>query len=106
MARLCIRKLAKPVVSTLSSQAGDVICVVEDGHEFTTAELTNGHYRIIDVAGVSASEFANLIASSFNANGTLFRLRAVGLNVTTLNTTWANKTTATKAEITAITVTK
>ncbi len=36
-------------------KAGDVICVLEDGHEFTKAELTHPGWKIVKLPGVPAS---------------------------------------------------
>jgi hypothetical protein len=113
MARLCIRVKANlhPTDSTLNAkrtQAGDVVCVVEDGHVFSAGELNCGHYRIIDVPGVSQADMISLIESVFDTDGaTMLKRRKWEIPITILNNaTWVGRTTATKAQIDAVVVLK
>jgi len=113
MARLCIRitpnpNTTDPSLDVMRPQAGDVVCVVENGHVFSKAELGCGHYRIIDVPGATQAAMIGLIESSFSADeGTMLRVRKRGLDAIALkNGVWKNRTTATKAQIDSITVTK
>jgi hypothetical protein len=112
MARLCVRIAPNghPTDASLTpkrTREGDVVCVVDDGHVFSHAELNNGHYRIIDVPGVSPAEFVNLCALDIDAFGAMLKRRNVTLDFDVLNSAqWVSKTSATKAQITAITVTR
>jgi hypothetical protein len=109
VARLCIRILPNlhPTDANLNdmrTQAGDVVCIVDDGHVFSKAELECGHYRIIDVPGVSQAELTDLIDAVFDADGsTMTKRRKWTLPIGVLDAgVWKNRTTATKAQIDAI----
>lgn len=109
MARLCIRVTPNlhPTDASLNikrTQAGDVVCVVDDGHVFSAGERNCGHYRIIDVTGVSQSDLISLIDSVFAADGvTMTRLRKWEIPITILSgDVWKTRTTATKLQIESI----
>jgi hypothetical protein len=112
MARLCVRILPNnhPTDASLTpkrTQVGDVVCVVDDGHVFSHVELNNGHYRIVDVPGVSQEELAHLCAMIVDADDNIVKRRTVALDFDVLNSAqWVGKTEATKAQIAAITITK
>ena len=58
MARLCVRILANdhptdPALTPMRTNLGDVVCIQDDGHVFSHAELNNGHR----LAGCSARDF-------------------------------------------------
>ena len=113
MARLCIRILpnlntTEPKLDVMRTQAGDVVCVVDDGHQFSFGELNCGQYRFIDVPGVSQAELINLVESVFDVDeATMLRVRKVTLPIAILSAgVWKNRTTATKAQIDSITTVK
>ena len=60
MARLCVRVTPNETKSTMRAQPGDVVCVVEDDHKFSFAELNCGHYKIVEVPGVPAADLVHL----------------------------------------------
>ena len=112
MARLVIRILPNdhptdPALTPLRTQEGDVVELVDDGHVFSQAELTNGQYRILDVPGVPQDELVHLKAHVEDAQGRMTKRRAQQLDLTVLRTpAWRDKTVATKAEIATLTRTK
>ena len=108
MARLLIRiapnsNPSDPSLDALRTQPGDVVCIVEDDHVFSECERLNGQYRIIDVPGVSANDFNELLIPVLDVNGMLMKLRSKTLDFTALK---VGMTTATKAEIDSLTVIK
>lgn len=112
MARLCIRIAPNnhptdPSLDVMRTQLGDVVCIVDDGHIFSSAELNSGQYRIVDVPGVSQEELIYLCAHVDDAEGKMIRRRAVTLDADALRAgAWRTRTTATKTQIAAITVTR
>lgn len=113
MARLCIRitpnpNATDPSLDVMRTQAGDVVCVTEDGHVFSFGELNCGQYRFINVPGVPQADLINLIESVFSADeATMTRVRKVTLPISILSAgVWKNRTTATKAQIDSITTVK
>ena len=112
MARLCIRIVPNPnstdpSLDVMRTQEGDVVCVTEDGHVWSKMELACGQYRFIDVPGVSQEAMIGLIASTFDTDEKMLRLRAVTLNIAALKTgAWKTRKTATKEQIESITVVK
>lgn len=113
MARLCIRitpnnNPSDPSLDVMRTQLGDVVCIKEDGHVFSKGELDCGHYRIIDVPGVSAGALVSLTTSKFDATGAIMTaLRSFTLDKTLLNSgAWKTRTIATKSQVDAITVVK
>src|SRR3990172_5332160 len=111
MARLCVRILPNdhptdPALTPLRTRLGDVVCIVDDDHVFSHAELNCGHYRIIDVPGVPQEDLIHLCASVEDAEGKITARRAVKLDDAVLKSAqWVGRTSATKAQIAAITVT-
>ena len=106
MARLVIRILPNahptdPSLTPLRTQEGDVVCLVDDGHVFSFAELNNGHYKILDVPGVPQEELVHLVAAVEDGEGKMIKRRAVELDKAVLEGARKNKTTATKSEIAA-----
>lgn len=116
MARLCVRVAPNdhPTDKELDAhrtKPGDVVCIVEDGHVFSKAEMTNGQYRIIDVPGVPAQKFIHLtetqtVTDEKTGDETIVALRSKSLDTTILKTTWAERKQATEAQITSIVVSK
>lgn len=112
MARLCVQILPNnnpndPPLDLLTVQAGDVVCIMADGHVFSDIELRCGQYRIIDVPGVHPNDIEALILPVLDAQKNLVRLRAKTLDLTALrNGAWRTRTSATKTQIDAITLSK
>ncbi len=112
MAILCIRvaKNNHPTDKSfdlMRTQVGDIVCIVEDGHAFSSGELNCGQYRFIDVPGVPQADLIHLIDHVEDAEGRVIQLRAKSIDVAALNSApWKTKTTATKTQIAAITVAK
>lgn len=111
MARLCIRIAPNdhptdPTLTPLRTQEGDVVCLVDDSHVFSHAELNNGQYRIIDLPGVPQEDLLHLVTPVDDGDGKMLKRRAVELDTTVLKSTWTGKNTATKAELDAITKAK
>jgi hypothetical protein len=52
-----------PYIDAQCWKAGDVICAVEDGHEFSAREKANADWRIVKLPGVPASAVASLLAA-------------------------------------------
>jgi len=109
MARLCIRIApndhpSDANLNVMRTHPGDVVCIVDDGHVFSHAELNCGQYRIIDVPGVSQEELTDLVDAVFAADeSTMLKRRRLTLPIAILNAgVWKNRTTATKAQIDAI----
>jgi hypothetical protein len=73
---------------------------------FSHAELNCGHYKILDVPGVTQEELVHLVASVEDAKGKMVKRRNVQIDKSVLEGAWKDKTTATKAEITANTKVK
>lgn len=109
MARLVIRILPNdhptdPSLTPLRTHEGDVVELVDDGHVFSQAELTNGHYRILDLPGVPQEELVHLKAHVEDAQGRMTKRRNQSLDLTVLKMpAWRDRTTATKAEIAVLT---
>ena len=104
MARLCVRIApnnhpADANLDALRTQPGDVVCIVDDDHVFSSAELNCGQYKIIDVPDVPQEDLAYLVTSVYDAEQKLVSRRAVKLELT-------EKTTVTKSEIDALAVAK
>ena len=112
MARLCIRIAPNshptdPTLDAMRTQMGDVVCVVDDHHQFSKGELECGQYRVIDMPGVAQVELNHLVASAFDPGdeSKMLRRRAVTLDAIALKTgAWRAATKATKAQIDAITI--
>ena len=109
MARLCVRVTnndhpTDPTLTPLRTNEGDVVCLVDDDHVFSFAELNNGHYRIIDVPGVPQEDLAHLVESLDDAEGRLIKRRTKMLDPLVLKgPIWAGKISATKSELDVIT---
>lgn len=112
MARLCIRLTPNPNPSDPSldvfrTQAGDVVCLVDDNHVFSHAELNNGHYRILDVPGVPQEDLVHLVTPVEGADGTMLKRRAQSLDPAALKVgIWVGKAETTVAELDTITSVK
>jgi len=113
MARLCVRIAdnahpTDPKLTPLRTQPGNVICVVDDKHEFSKAELTNGQYMIVDVPGVPESDLAYLCEPAFDKSGVMIAKRAQSLDIATLQSDPSYKTDqpliADETSITAVTI--
>ena len=90
MARLCVQLTANnhPTNSALNpfrTHTGDVVCVAEDGHVWSPAELKCGQYQFVDVVGVPASTYDNLVASTLDVNGFVTAIRANTLTLATID---------------------
>jgi hypothetical protein len=109
MARLCIRITPNdhptdPSLTPLRTGEGDVVALVDDGHVFSQAELTNGHYRILDLPGVPQEDLIHLVAHESDAQGRMTKRRMLHLNPALLKAgIWIGRTTATQAQLAAIT---
>lgn len=109
MARLCVRVAPNdhptdPTLNALRSQPGDVVCVVEDDHQFSAGELNCGQYRFIDVPG-PASDYSNLVDVVTDASGAITAKRARALNPVLLRAGgWLNRTVASRLQIDLITI--
>lgn len=105
MARLCIRITPNdhptdPSLTPLRTNEGDVVCLVDDTHVFSQAELNCGHYRIIDVPGVPQDDLLDLVEHAVDAEGNMVKRRVKTLDKNVLKSpAWISKTTATKAEL-------
>jgi hypothetical protein len=111
MARLCIRLTPNdhptdPTLTPLRTHEGDVVCLVDDDHVFSPTELTCGHYKIVDVPGVTQEDLLYLMAHEEDAEGKMTKRRVVGLDPAVLKGAWKDKTSATKAELDAVTKVK
>ncbi len=117
MAILCIRIAPNdhPTDSVKDygrTKPGDVVCIVNDGHQFSEGERKCGQYRFIAVPGVSDGELAHFVelgreSKAADAHpddrGWFTHRRARGLNMAVLNSPqWRNRTEATQAELEAI----
>jgi len=117
VARLCIRiapnnNHTDPLLDALRTHEGDVVCLVDDDHVFSHAELNNGQYRILDVPGVSQAELVHLVEPvegprpQGHAKMMITR-RKRGLNMALLNSpAFAGRTTITKTELDVLIVEK
>ena len=109
MARLCVRVKnndhpTDPTLTPLRTNEGDVVCLVDDDHVFSFAELNNGQYRIIDIPGVPQEDLLHLVASSKDAEGRTIKRRTKTLDPLVLKgPIWTGKNSATKAELDVIT---
>lgn len=105
MARLCIRITnndhpTDPSLTPLRTNEGDVVCLVDDGHVFSAAELVCGHYRIVDLPGVRQEDLLDLVEHAEDAEGKMVKRRVKNLDKDVLKSpVWINKATATKAEL-------
>ena len=112
MARLCIRITnidhpTVPALTPLRTNEGDVVCLVDDDHVFSVAELTNGHYRILDLPGVPQEELVHLVQHEEDVEGKMTKRRTQGLDPVALKTgILAGKTSTTKAELALVTKVK
>lgn len=111
MATLCIRITPNdhptdPSLTPLRTNEGDVVCLVDDDHVFSVAELNCGQYKMLDVPGVPQEELVHLVAHVEDAEGKMVKRRSVGIDKAVLKGAWKDKTSATKAEITANTKVK
>lgn len=112
MARLCIRitpnpNLSNPSMDALRTKVGDVVCLVDDSHIFSVAELTCGHYRFIDVPGVSQEDLVHLVTPVKDKNGRMTKRRAQSLDPAALKAgIWVDKDSATISELDLITSVK
>ena len=112
MARLVVRIAPNdhptdPSLTPLRTLPGDVVEIVEDGHQFSLSELNCGQYRFIDVPRVLSEQFLSLKQPVEDAEGRMIKRRALALDVTALRSgQWAKKTTATKTQIDSIIVTR
>lgn len=89
MARLCVRIQSNnhpkdSKLDALRTQKGDVVSVVEDGHEFSQSELNSGQYHIVDVPGVSPEEFSYLIESVSDKENNIKNIRSASLDIQTI----------------------
>ena len=111
MARLCIRiqpneHPTDPSLTPLRTNEGDVVCIVDDSHAFSYAEMNSGQYKILDVPGVTQEELGHLMAHVEDADGKMVKRRTVEIDTALLKGAWKDKTTATKVEIDANTKVK
>lgn len=112
MARLCVRILdnvnpSEPSLNALRTQKGDVVCIVADDHVFSQAELTCGHYRILDLPGVTEEELIHLVESRTDADGHMTARRTQHLDLAVLKSpAWRDRPSAAKAELAILTRTK
>lgn len=105
MARLCVRvapnENSDKTLNALRTHEGDVVCIVDDNHQFSFCELNNGQYKIIDVPGVPQEELIYLCEHVEDVEGKMTARRVVKLDEKALG-----KASMTKAEIAAITKVK
>ena len=85
MARLVIRikpndHPTDPSLTPLRTNVGDVVELVDDPHQFSKIELTCGHYRFLDVPGVSQDRFMHLKDHVNDAEGTMIQRRRLFLD--------------------------
>lgn len=112
MARLCIRIAPNdhPTDSTLTpmrTQEGDVVCLVDDSHVFSVAEMNNGQYKILDVPGVTQEELVHLVQHEEDGEGKITKRRTQALDTALLkNPTWRDRTSASKADVALLTKVK
>ena len=105
MAILCIRISPNDPPAALRTKPGDVVCIVDDGHVFSRAELDCGQYLFINIPGVQQAEFVSLVAHMEDASGNMIKRRAKTLNIAALNSApWKTRTSATKAQLLTIIV--
>ena len=112
MSRLCIQITPNnhptdPSRDPFRVQAGEIVCIEEDGHEWSKGELACGQYKFIDVSGVAQADMIRLIAAKLDADGNKIGIRRLSLNLAELKSNgWKNRTTATKNQIDSITIEK
>jgi len=113
MARLCIRVAPNdhptdPELNKLRTQPGDVVCIVNDDHQFSQGELNCGQYRIIDVPGVPQIELIYLCKQHVDdVEGNPIQRRLWSLDAAALRVgQWRDRTSATQAQIDAIVITR
>lgn len=105
MAQLCIR-IASQGSSLLRTQPGDVVEIVDDAHQFSLAERSNGQYRIISVPGPQEL-YAHFKQQHYDVSGELTHARRVTLDVNALrDPVWRDRTTFDPSEIAALTRTR
>ena len=86
MARLCIRIAPNEhptdaSLNALRTHEGDVVCLVDDTHVFSHAELNNGQYRIIDVPGVPQENLVHLVRHEEGLQGQMTKRRMVKIDL-------------------------
>lgn len=64
-----------PYIDAQCWKAGDVICVMEDGHPFSEAEKTNPDWKIVKFPGVPASDLAAFTAPELETDTVPNRMR-------------------------------
>jgi hypothetical protein len=112
MARLCIRLTPNdhptdPSLTPMRTGEGDVVQLVDDGHVFSQAEQTCGHYRFLNLDGVPQEELVHLVTAKEDAEGKMVARRTQNLDLTVLKTpAWRDRTSASKDEIATLTRTK
>lgn len=112
MARLCLRMTPNdhptdPTLTPLRTGEGDVVQLVDDGHVFSQAELTCGHYRILDLPGVPQEELLHLVTAEEDLEGKMLKRRTQHLDPVALKSApWTGRTSTTKAQLATITRTK
>lgn len=122
MARLCIRIAPNnhptdPKLDALRTQVGDVVCIVDDEHIFSEAEMNCGQYQFVDVPGVPQGDLINLCTAVADADGNIIARRSLAIDLAALDNTTSSKATGavidgsalstfTKADIDAVTIAK
>ncbi len=86
MARLCVRVApnSHPTdakIDPLRTQVGDVVCIVDDKHEFSHCEMNNGQYKIIDMPGVPQEKLIYLCEHAEDADGNMIQRRIKALDI-------------------------
>jgi hypothetical protein len=105
MPKVCIRIVANPnptdpSMDVLRTQLGDIVCIMEDSHVWSAAELNCGQYKFITVTGATTEELLNLVESVFAADeSTMLKRRKWTLPENLLKGAWKNVTTVSKAQI-------
>lgn len=114
MATLCIRiapnnNPTDAKLDALRTQIGDVVCIVEDGHKFSSGELNCGQYKFVDVPGVPQVDLIYLIDSVEDADGQMIMRRAKTLDVEKLDSlafAREGRNAVTKSQIESLTLSK
>lgn len=72
MCELLVRTVDKtnddPYLDAQLTKRGDVVVIVPDGHEWSEAERSNPHWRILKFPGVPESDLASLTAPEPETN--------------------------------------
>ena len=79
MARLCVR-IAANGDNPLRTQPGDVVCIMEDAHKWSNAELNCGQYKFLEIPGVAAEKLLDLMAHE-EQDGEMVKRRTVALDL-------------------------